>query len=128
MPEENQPGPLLADTEDVYRAILYPGWWSEERKRPSTAAFADEVFSVDAKSRTTPQQTAARYRNVNRLAEFNCGEAKSVGFEARDEPDLDFPENLAHAHVYCLGYNITKPSDRKAKARKLAEICKEVLV
>ncbi|MGO9596669.1 MAG: hypothetical protein ACLP7Q_01460 [Isosphaeraceae bacterium] len=128
MSSGSQTGPLLADTEDVYRAILYPDWWSEERKRPSSAAFDAPVFSVDVKSKTTPQQIAARFRNVTRLAEFNCGEGRALGFESRDELDPNQPDNLAHAHVYFLDYHATNPSQRKKKARKLAETCKEVVV
>jgi hypothetical protein len=128
MPSGSQAGPLLADTEDVYRAILCLEWWSEERRRPSSAAFDAEVFSVDVKSKTTPQQTAARFRSVTRLAEFNCGDARELGFESRDELDPKEPDNLAHAHVYFLDYRATNPSQRKKKARKLAEKCKEVIV
>jgi hypothetical protein len=128
MPEGPPPGPLLADAEDVYRAILYPHWWVEEKDRPSSAAFDDETFSVDVKSRTTPQQTAGRFRAVTRLADVDCGEARAIGFESRDEPDPAQPDNLAHAHVYFLDYHATNPSQRKKKARKLAEICKPVMV
>lgn len=44
----------VADHEGVYRAILYPHWWPDGISRPSSAAFDEEVFSVDVKSRTTP--------------------------------------------------------------------------
>ena len=128
MSEATAFGPLLDDGEDVYRAILSPTWWVEERNGPSSAAFDDAVFSVDVKSRTTPQQTAARFRNVNRLAEFNCGEGRAIGFESRDELDPAQPDNAAHAHVYFLDYYATNPSQRKKKARRLAEICKPVTV
>ena len=128
MSEGSQPGPLLADTEDVYRAILYPHWWVEEKHRPSSAAFDEEIFSVDVKSKTTPQQTAAHFQNVTRIAEFNCGEGRGIGFESRDESDPNQPDNLAHAHVYFLNYHATNPTQRKKKARKLAEKCKEVAV
>jgi hypothetical protein len=94
----------------------------EEQNRPSSAAFDDEVFSVDVKSRTTPQQTASRFRNVIRLAEFNCGQARAIGFETRDELDPLQPDNLAHAHVYFL----SSPRQRKKQARKLAQMCREV--
>src|SRR4051794_27428627 len=124
MPDGSQPGPLLSDSEDVYRAVLYPHWWVDEKNRPSSAAFDEEVFSVDVKSKTTPQETAARFRNVTRLAEFNCGEGRAIGFESRDELDPIQPDNLAHAHVYFLG----SPTQRKKKARKLAEKCKPVLI
>lgn len=127
MPDETTRGPLLADTEDVYRA-LFAGWWPDGMTRPSSAAFDFEVFSVDVKSKTTPQQTAGRFNNVTRLAEFNCGAGKAVGFDSHDELDPAQPENLAHAHVYMRDYHATNPSQRKKKARKLAEICKLVAV
>ncbi len=126
MSSGSQPGPLVADTEDVYRALLYPSWWVEEERRPSSAAFDEAIFSVDVKSRTTPQQTAARFKDVTHLAEFNCGRARTIGFETRDELDPNQPDNLAHAHVYFLGYSDTNSNQRKKKARKLVEICKVV--
>lgn len=128
MPDGAEPGSLIADTEDVYRAILSPEWWPDGMVRPSSAAFDEAVFSVDVKSRTTPQATAARFRNVTRIAEFNCGQAKGIGFETRDELDPNQPENLAHAHVYFLGYDTFSRNERKKKARKLAELCVEVAV
>lgn len=126
MSERNERGPLLPDSDNVYRAILSPTWWPDDSDRPSSAAFSDDIFSVDVKSRTTPQETASRFRNVTRLAEFNCGEAKAIGFEARDEPDPNQPDNLAHAHVYFLDFHATNKNQRKIKARKLAGICQEV--
>lgn len=80
------------------------------------------------KSKTTPQQTAARFQNVTRLAEFNCGQARGIGFETRDELDLNQPVNFAHAHVYFLSYHTFNHNQRKKKARKLAELCREVTV
>jgi hypothetical protein len=128
MSSGTQPASLIPDTEDVYRAILYPHWWVEEKNRPSSAAFDEEIFSVDVKSKTTPQQTSARFQNVTRLAEFNCGQARGIGFETRDERDPNQPGNLAHAHVYFLGYHTFNQNQRKKKARKLAELCQEVAV
>ena len=126
MPNGTEPGSIIADTEDVYRAILYPYWWPNGMSRPSSAAFDESIFSVDVKSKTTPQQTIARFRNVTRLAEFNCGRAKEIGFETRDELDPNQPENLAHAHVYFLGYDSFNRNQRKIKARMLAGMCLEV--
>ena len=81
-------------------------------------AFDDEVFSVDRKSRTMPEKTAARFRMTLYLVEFTCGQARSLGFETRDELDANQPGNDAHAHVYYRG-----PLKRKAQARKLAGLC-----
>jgi len=111
-------GPPVEDSEDAYRAILYPMHWAEGQNRPPSAAFDDEVFSVDLKSRTTPRRTAARFRITLHLVEFNCGEAKNLGFETRDELDPEQPENEAHAHVYYRG-----TAKRKTQARKLAGFC-----
>jgi hypothetical protein len=111
-------GPLVADIENVYRAILYPLQWAEAQNRPSSAAFDDEVFSVDRASQSTPQQTAGRFRMTLHLVEFNCGEAKELGFETRDELDPEQPDNPAHAHVYYRA-----ALKRKTQARKLAGLC-----
>jgi hypothetical protein len=59
---------------------------------------------------------------------FNCGQARRLGFETRDELDPAQPDNLAHAHVYFLGYDTFNEKQRKKKARQLAEICKEVVL
>jgi hypothetical protein len=107
------------DSEDAYRAILYPQHWAEMQNRPSSAAFDDEVFSVDLKSRTTPEETVARFRMVLKLVEFNCGAARALEFDTRDERDEKHPENRAHAHVYFVG----QEKSRKKQARRLAESC-----
>ena len=111
-------GPLVDDSDNVYRAILYPLQWAESQNRPSSAAFDDEVFSVDRKSKTTPEKTFSRFRLTLHLVEFNCGQARGLGFETRDELDRDQPDNDAHAHVYYRG-----TVKRKAQARKLAGLC-----
>ena len=115
-------GPLLDDSEDVYRAILYPLQWAEAQGRPSSAAFDEEVFSVDRKSKTSPERTVARFRMTLHRVEFNCGEASTLGFETRDELDPAQPDNDAHAHVYYRG-----SAKRKTQARKLAERCVSVV-
>lgn len=119
-----EPGSPVPDAEDVFRAILYPHWWVESASRPSSAAFSYDVFSVDIVSRTTAQRAAGRFREVIRLVRFNCGAARGVSFDARDELDPSEPENLAHAHVYHVG----NKSRRKANARALADLCSEVQV
>jgi hypothetical protein len=113
----------VSDQEQVYRAILYPQHWSDAQQRPSSAAFDDPVFSVDIASRTTPDLTKARFRMVLKLVEFNCGEARAIGFDTRDEIDPLFGDNVAHAHVYFLDYSALGRSQRKTKARQLAERC-----
>lgn len=120
------PGPLVDDAEDAYRAILYPWQWVEHLDRPSSAAFDEEVFSVDIVSRTTPEQTRNRFHFVLELVVFNCGDARNIGFETRDELDPQHPDNTAHAHIYFLGYRDLSTEQRKAKARELADLCSRV--
>lgn len=117
---------MVDDAEDAYRAILYPWQWVEHLNPPSSAAFDEEVFSVDLASQTTPKQTRARFNVVLQLVAFNCGEARRIGFETRDELDASHPDNKAHAHVYLIGYGNLGAKQRKAKARRLADACRRV--
>lgn len=119
-------GPLVDDAEDAYRAILFPWQWAAPLGRPSSAAFDEAVFSVDLASRTTADQTRARFNSVIELVQFNCGAARVIGFETRDERDRLFPDNHAHAHVYSIGYHDLAEKQRKKKARRLAELCRTV--
>ena len=126
MPDSLERGPAVPDKENAYRAILYPHWWVEDREGPSSAAFDDPVFSVDIASRTTPIESANRFRNVNKIAEFNCGEARGLGFDTRDEPDELHPDNNAHAHVYFEDYDELGKKKRKRRIRHLIEICRVI--
>lgn len=121
-------GPLVDDSEDAYRSILYPWQWVEHLSRPSSAAFDEDVFSVDLASRTTPEQTRNRFQFVLELVAFNCGDARGIGFETRDELDPVHPDNTAHAHVYLIGYRDLSAKQRKVKARRLADRCWQVVV
>ena len=123
MASQAVPGPLVDDAEDAYRAILYPWQWVEQLNRPSSAAFDEVVFSVDLASRTTPDETRGRFQFVFELVAFNCGEARDIGFETRDELDPLHPDNKAHAHVYFIDYQDLSSKQRKAKARRLADAC-----
>ncbi|MEX0703742.1 MAG: hypothetical protein WD069_16715 [Planctomycetales bacterium] len=115
-------GPPVPDEEDLYRAITHPSWWKAPEGRPSSAAFAYPKFSVDIASLTTAERTLDRVRHIARnpgLVEFHCGAAREFGFDSRAEPDEKYPENEAHAHVYCsLG-----KSQRKRRAQALAQSC-----
>ncbi len=113
-------GPPVADDESVYRVVLYEKQWAAANDRPSSALFDDDIFSVEIASRTTPESTASRKRSVLKIVEFNCGQARMLGFDTRDERDEIAPDNVAHAHVY-------SPSEgRKGKARQLAIVCRTV--
>jgi hypothetical protein len=116
-------GPEVPSHEDVYRAILYPIWWVEHEGRPSSAAFDYPVFSVDVASRTTPQQTAAQFRDVSKIVQFNCGKARELSFDARDERDDVNPDNDAHAHVCFYDYHTLGGKQRKKRIRQLIEVC-----
>jgi hypothetical protein len=54
------------------------------------------------------------------VVSFRCGIAREIGFDARDEPDPDAPDNPAHAHLYC-DHSV---SQRKKLARKLVVHCR----
>lgn len=123
MSGEESRGPQVPADEDAYRAILYPQWWCEAEDRPSSAAFDSPVFSVDVASRTTPQQTAARFKQVMRLVMFNCGSARELGFDTCSEADPYFPQNEAHAHVYFDAYHNHGRKGRKRLIRRLIDRC-----
>ena len=75
------------------------------------------MFSVDLVSRVASiDETLSRFPGFG-LVQFNCGAVRAIRFDTRDEKDVDFPENLAHAHVYHLGGT----SRRKKDARELAK-------
>jgi len=83
-------------------------------------------------SLTTPAETIARKekngRSVHKLVQFNCGQARPLGFDARDELDDNEPENIAHANVYDAVNPEGVPGKRKAEARKLSQMCIEVAI
>ena len=116
-------GPVLDDSEVLYRAILYVQHWDSSKSRASSAAFDDPVFSVDRACKSTPGETRKRFRSVLRLVEFQSGAAKNCGFDPRDELDPNQPNNPAHAHVYFPKYNELGAKKRKGHARRLAEHC-----
>jgi hypothetical protein len=128
MPNEVERGPAVPDPENVYRAITSDHWWVAGEDRPSSAAFDHQLFSVEVKSRTTPTETAGRFRNVTRLAEFNCGLARELAFNTHDERDEKAPLNAAHAHVYFDHPQFPSGGARKRHVKKLVEICSAVHV
>jgi hypothetical protein len=124
MSEAPSPGPGVDGNDELYRGITTPDWWVAAEGRPSSAAFSFPKFSVDVASRTTVEQTLGHLRPSSGLVSFPCGKARDLGFDARLEIDPNFPENLAHAHVYC---DFGK-SRRKTRAQELAMLCTTVIV
>jgi hypothetical protein len=113
------PGPEVAVTEDLYRCITTPDWWVPEKNRPSSAALKQPDFSTDRVSiAKTPDYTLRRFPPGCGLIQFNYGDAKEIGFIAREEIDPQHPDNLAHANVY---NNVQSGNKRKTMAQKLIE-------
>jgi hypothetical protein len=118
-------GPEVAATEDLYRGITHPGWWIADEGRISSAAFSFPTFSVDVASLAgTPSHTLAHLPAGSGLVVFNCGHARALSFDARQEIDPEHPENQAHAHVYCDLPN----KQRKKKAQALVQLCRVMVV
>jgi len=108
-------GPEVPASETLSRAVTSPNWWVATENRVSSAAFAFPVFSVDMASLATPDQTLSRFRIGSGLVQFNAGDARHLGFDARQEIDAQFSENLAHANVYCR----LPKNERKRRAQQL---------
>lgn len=103
--------------EETWRRALLSDWIPEGVL--SSAAFNYSKFSVELESRATRAETFSRLTKSVAVAEVNCGLARTIGYDARDESDPDYPENKAHAHVY----RDVPSSKRKARARELADNC-----
>src|SRR3989442_8476723 len=113
-------GPPVPPEEDLYRGITTPDWWVAEEKRPSSAAFRFPSFSVDVASlAVSPQFTLAHLPAGSGLVSFNCGQARTLGFDGHLEPDPNHVENQAHANVYSLH----SASQRKKMAQRLVALC-----
>lgn len=111
-------GPQAPASETLSRAITSRDWWVAAENRVSSAAFAFPVFSVDLASLATPEQTLSRFNAGCGLVQFNAGAARQLGFDARHEIDAQFPENSAHANVYC---DLAK-NERKRRAQQLVSL------
>lgn len=115
---EAERGAEVPASEMLSRAITSRDWWVATEARVSSAAFAFPVFSVDRASLASPGQTLGRFRQGSGLVQFNAGAARELGFDARQELDGNFPDNLAHANVYCdLG-----KKERKRRAQQLVSL------
>jgi len=112
---EARRGAEVPASETLSRAITSADWWVAAENRVSSAAFAFPVFSVDIASMATPEETLDRFRLGSGLVQFNAGAGRQLGFDARQELDEDFPDNLAHANVYCA----LPKSERKRHAQQL---------
>ena len=128
MADTDARGPQVEGVEDLYRLITTPDWWVPHENRPSSAAFDEPKFSVNIASLTTMEETTRQLRETLNKADggivsFNCGQAREHGFDARQEPDENYPDNAAHAHVYYDG----SKSSRKKNARRLVQLCRIVL-
>ena len=123
-------GPQVDAAENLYRAIHVPDWWILNVDPPRVKSFAFKVsspFSVNISSVIGREGAIRHLEDVLHQREggivvFNCGEARSHGFDARLERDPQHPDNEAHANVYFDG---TKSGCKRA-AKKLAECCKIV--
>jgi hypothetical protein len=116
------PGPEVDIAEFLNRCLTTSDWWVAEENRPSSAAFKQPDFSTDIQSiAKTVEYTLGRFPAGCGLVSFNYGDAKLVGFIARQEADPEYPDNQAHANVYNPQ---PQGSKRKTMAQKLAQKCK----
>jgi hypothetical protein len=115
-------GAEVPPSETLSRVITSRNWWVAAENRVSSAAFAFPVFSVDMATLATPDQTLSRFAAGSGLVQFNAGAARQIGFDARQEIDARFPDNLAHANVYC---DLPK-SQRKRRAQQLVSLTRVI--
>ena len=127
MSDADNRGPQVESAEDLYRALHVRDWWDLNVDPPRVSSFAFKVhtpFSVNVASMIGLEGAICHMQEVlhssqGGIVSFNCGKVRSLGFDARHEPDPDFPDNEAHANVYYHGSD----SSRKRAAKKLAEQC-----
>ncbi len=127
MPDVESRGPQVDPSEDLYRALDVPDWWDLSIDPPRARSFAFKVhspFSTNVASMIGLDGAVRHMAEVLHCPEggivlFNCGEARSIGFDARHELDPKYPDNKAHANVYYDGSS----SHRKRAAKALAEKC-----
>jgi hypothetical protein len=115
-------GPSLDASLSLLRAIV-SDWWDDTHGRPRAAAFNFGCFSVNVhRSDDSLRWFAQRLPRTVEVVSFNVDRANSLGYDCRDEPDENYPENPDHAHVY----NPNPHSKRKARAQQLALSCQRV--
>lgn len=128
MSDVNLRGPRVAPHEELYRTIHVSDWWDLSTNPPrvrSSAFNFSRPFSVHIASIIGLDSVIRHMIEIlnspqGGIVSFQCGEARSLGFDACREPDPNYPDNIAHSNVYYDGSN----SSRKRAARRLAEQCK----
>ena len=112
---------------EPFRPWMCPTGGTSVLIHPRARSFAFKVnspFSVNVAS-MIGLEGAVRHMNEvlhcpnGGIVSFNCGRARSVGFDARHELDPQYPENNAHANVSYRGSS----GRRKRDAKALAEMC-----
>ena len=127
MSDADSRGPQVDPVEDAYRAIVVPEWWNNATDPPRVSSLAFKVripFSVNLVSLMSLEDAVQHMSRKLQcphggIVSFNCGDARSLGFDPRKEKDLRNPDNIAHAHVYWDGSN----NKRKSAAKRLAQLC-----
>ncbi len=77
-------------------------------------------FPVEWTKMDSPDEQTILGRPEGGVVSFCCGSARSIGFDARHEPDPNRPDNTAHANVYFDGSR----GEQKRAAKKLATQCR----
>lgn len=114
MADEPALGPPVPDDEHLLRGIVRAEWWDPETGHLSSAIFGFPRFSAFIAAIRTEAELLQRFRVGSGIVRFHCGTARSLGFDARHEPEHG---DDAHANVYCgLG-----SAQRKRHARALVE-------
>ena len=127
--DTSERGPAVVASENLLRFITTPSFWVLAEKRPSSAAFDKPKFSVTIESLASDaehrrQLTDTLQRPNGGIVRFSCRTARDLSFHADAEIDAQYPDNLAHAHVYDDGDN----RSRKRRARSLAMQCSVVIL
>lgn len=107
-------GPQVSADEALFRGIVRPEWWDPEDGHLSSGIFGFPKFSAYIESMTDEDTLLRRFPEGSGLVEFNCGTARKLGFDARQEPEHG---DEAHANIYCE----LSSNKRKKHARKLVE-------
>jgi hypothetical protein len=127
MSEADSRGKRVANDDDCYRAITTPEWLDFSTCPPSVRSSAFNFrrpFSVNVASLMSLVDAVRHMCDTlghpeGGIAQFNCGFARSKGFDPRHEPDPNHPKNKAHANVYFDGTG----TQRKKSAKALAQEC-----